>query len=199
MKRVLALVVALSAWAVVPSEAVLLTFEGVGNGAPVDGFYSGSGITFTTNALGVIDSDAGGGGNIANEPSPSTGMYFVSGPVTMDSVMGFKTFSLKYSANQPGGSVSLFDGPNGTGLFLGSITLFTTPSGLGDPNGGAFGTWFFGSITMPFYAHSAVFSGPDNHIVFDNVDVAAVPEPGTLLLLGSGMAGLALKRRRRHS
>ena len=41
------------------------------------------------------------------------------------------------------------------------------------------------------------FSGATSDAYFDNVRLEAVPEPGTLLLIGSGLTGLALRRRRR--
>lgn len=39
--------------------------------------------------------------------------------------------------------------------------------------------------------------GTDSMLYVDNVDVSPVPEPATLLLLGSGLAGLAFYRRKR--
>ena len=39
--------------------------------------------------------------------------------------------------------------------------------------------------------------GTDTALYLDNVDVAPVPEPATLVLLGSGLAGLAFYRRKR--
>ena len=49
-------------------ECSLITFEGLGNVAPIPTFDNIS----LPGWLAVIDADAGGSGNIANEPSPST-------------------------------------------------------------------------------------------------------------------------------
>jgi hypothetical protein len=49
------------------------------------------------------------------------------------------------------------------------------------------------SVTLSF----ANAGGDNIGILLDNVQIDAVPEPGTLLLIGSGLTGLALRRRRR--
>src|SRR4051812_3801536 len=108
-----------------PAEAsIVLTFEGVGNLASVNNFYNGGtdsvgnsgtnyGINFSSNSIGNIDADAGGGGNFANEPSPSTDLIFLSGgAATMNVAAGFDTgFSFYYSGNEPG-FVNVYDGLN---------------------------------------------------------------------------------------
>ena len=92
-------------WAA-PSQAavIVLTFEGIGDGAPIGNYYNGGGgpnfgIEFSDDALGLIDADAGGNGNFGGEPSPSTAMYFVEGNPYLNVAAGFTTgFSFYYTA-----------------------------------------------------------------------------------------------------
>ena len=109
-----------------PSSTIILNFEGLGNLDPILQFYNGGvsgdgysginyGVYFSTNALGIIDSDDGGTGNIANEPSPITAMFFLEGDAAIMNVpAGFTTgFSFYYSANVSEGTVSVYDGLEG--------------------------------------------------------------------------------------
>lgn len=78
-----------------------MDFEGVGNLNPVGTFYSGVGITFSSNALGIVDSDVmGGTGNFGGEPTEDTGIFFLTGASTIMNVPeGFTAgFSFWYSA-----------------------------------------------------------------------------------------------------
>jgi len=56
------------------------------------------------------------------------------------------------------------------------------------------GTW-----TIPFTSTSTLttLGQPVNIIIGTDLVLQAVPEPGTLLLLGAGIAGLATARRKR--
>ncbi|RLD43060.1 MAG: hypothetical protein DRI89_05620 [Bacteroidetes bacterium] len=107
------------------SPYIVLDFEGLGNNDPIMDFYNGGlsgkgnsgvnyGIEFGT-ALGKIDADAGGNGNFANEPSPSTIMFFLSSDqVYLNVAAGFTTaFSLYYSGGCDA-SYEVYDGLNGT-------------------------------------------------------------------------------------
>jgi len=199
------------------AAVVTLTFEGVGNQAAVNDFYNGGtdsqgnsgtnyGINFSSTSLGLIDSDAGGTGNFANEPSPSTVLFFLSGgAATMNIAAGFDTgFSFFYSANGAG-FVTVYDGLNATGNVLATLNLVSQFSDncSGDPSGD-YCNWTPVGVTFSGIAHSVDFGGTVNRIAFDNVTFGSetpggvVPEPATwaMLIAGFGMVGVAMRRRR---
>jgi hypothetical protein len=204
---------------------IVLTFEGVGNLASVLAFYDGGtdsagntgpdiGVAFLPGALGIIDSDQGGTGNIANEPSGRTVLFFQDiDAAVMTVAAGFDAgFSFYYSGNirRGAGTVAVFDGEAGSGNVLASATLDVTATPTGGCRGGdPFGDYScWRAVGLPFdgLARSVVFGGAANYIAFDNVTFGAaapfgssdVPEPGAawLAVLGAGMLTRRLTRRR---
>lgn len=206
---------ALAAPGVASAAVVTLDFEGVGDLAQVLEFYNGGtdsqgnsgtnyGVSFGENALGVIDADAGGSGNIGNEPTPSTALFFLTGSAVLNYSAGFTTgFSFWYSTVSFAGIVNVWDGLNATGNLLGTINLAALGAGPGDPNG-AFSNWAIGSLGFAGTALSIDFGGTVNQVAYDNITFGSenpnpTPEPGTLALLGFGLAGLGVARRRKVS
>lgn len=198
---------------------ITLTFEGAGNYAGVNNFYNGGtdtdghsgvnyGIVFSSTSLAVIDSDAGGAGNIGNEPSASTVLFFLSGgAATMNVAAGFDTgFSFFYSSSTAG-FVNVYDGLNDTGNLLATINLIRNIDGcVGDPTGD-FCQFSAIGVTFEGIAHSVDFGGTANQIGFDNITIgsdiagtpADVPEPVSLALAIVAFAGMVVARRRHAS
>jgi hypothetical protein len=181
---------------------VNLNYEGIGSGAAIQNFYNGGtdstsvnsgtnyGVTFSNAALGLIDLDAGGSGNFANEPSPNTIMYFLDAQPYMNYVAGFTQFSTYYSTDLPGAMLDFYTGPNGTGTKLGSSLSLPfnrpgSPACTGDPNGFPYCNWDLASIVLSGSAQSVLFVGSANRVGYDNTqfnpqedpDKAAVPGP----------------------
>ncbi len=208
-----ALAVAALAVAVPASAAVVvLDFEGLGNLTPVGDYYNGAGpasknfgVSFSPDTLAIIDADAGGTGNIANEPTPDTVMFFLnSNNAILSNAAGFTTgFSFFYSSAQAA-SVTVYDGLNGTGNVLGSINLAAqfNDGCTGDPTG-QYCNWTAVGVAFAGTAKSIDFGGTANRVAFDNItfgsDVPVVPEPGTYVLMALGLAGLGLVARRRKA
>ena len=180
-------------------QAVLLTFEGVADGTQIGSFYNSGlqdyGIVFSSNAIALVDSDAGGTGNFGGEPSPSTVMTLTgTNPtgVTIDALSGFGTsFSLYYSAVNTGGSFAIYSDAGQTGSLLASLNLAVTGSTPTPNDPGLYSPFVPVGVLFSGTARSVGLMGTDNQILFDDLNFGArptaVPEPGTLVLLGGGL------------
>jgi hypothetical protein len=170
-----------------------MTFEGLGDWESVSNYYSGGagpnyGVSFGPDALALISYNAGGSGNFINAPSGSTALFSLSDSFTMNMTAGFSTgLSFFYSA-AAAGSVSVYDGLDGTGNLLASLNLaaMTLPNDLYD-------VWAPIGIGFAGIAESVVFSGNADYIAFDNVTLNSttpVPVPPSVWLFGSSLLGL---------
>jgi hypothetical protein len=126
---------------------------------------------------------------------PSAQMIFQlsgDGTITMNVATGFADF-LSFQYGWPGfnsqPSVSVYSGANGTGILLATISLAQN----GDYVASAHPTTI---LNFSGVALSAVFAGTPDFVTWDTVsfNTVAVPEPGSLLLVGIGFAGAGVRR-----
>jgi hypothetical protein len=201
------------------ASVITLDFEGVGDGASINEFYNGGtdslgnsgvnyGISFGADSLGLIDSDAGGTGNFANEPTADTALFFSSGTAILNNALGFDTGFSFYYTSAATVAINVFSGLDLTGDLLGSIALsanFQDSSCVGDANG-SFCNWDIGSLGFAGTAKSIDFGGSANLVAFDNItfgatnpEPEAVSEPSTLAIFALGLMGLASRRFKKQS
>ena len=201
---------------IVNAGIIVLDFEGVGDNASVNDFYNGGtdslgnsgidyGVEFSSNSLGLIDSDAGGNGNFANEPSESTVLFFTNGSAIMNYLSGFDTgFSFFYSSAFDA-TINIYDDLNATGNLLGQLTITANSSDnncTGDPNG-TYCNWTNIGMSFSGLAKSVDFGGTVNRVAYDNITFGSseaqlestpVPEPSTLAVFTLGLMGLASRK-----
>ena len=203
---------------------ISLNFEGINATYPsgfatINGFYNGGtssdgtsgtnyGVEFTGNAQaiclntpGVYCSNTSRGGVAPG--SEKGGLFWLDGPNTyMNYAAGFDTgFSFNYAAPNTPGSVSVYDGLNGTGTVLATLNLGLTPSTCDSSYGALYCPFVAAGVNFAGTAKSISFAGTANFIVFDDVTfgsaVPGVPEPSTYALFGLGLAGLFYATRKR--
>ena len=214
--RILAgLAIATLAMAPAWGDVIVLDFEGLEDYEAVGDFYNGGGgedkdydIEFSEDTLALVDADAGGNGNFANEPSPDTVMFFLNANNAILNVLnGFTTgFSFYYTSSLEA-VVRVWSGLDATGELLAELFLDAQYSDgcTGDPSG-QFCNWTPVGVLFEGTAFSIDFGGTANQVGFDDITFGSnrpgdpgvdVPEPGTLALLGLGLVGLGFARRRR--
>ncbi len=197
-------------------EGVNNYFNG-GNGAD-NGFYSGPvagpgpnyGVTFGSDAI-VLPNYPYPGSNTSSAnlgPTATASMIFLSGPGDIMNVSGGITtgFSFYYSSINVPGSVTVWSGPDATGIALATLVLPTTPTSY--PTEPWFSPFLPAGVSFAGTAMSVDFSGTANQIAFDDITLGSaspmtspVPEPSRIAslsgLLAIGLLGFVWQRRRR--
>jgi hypothetical protein len=148
------------------------------NGALLNSAYSGLGATFNSTARVVV-----GGGGVTSQPNFATGG---ATDLTTPLELVFDTFASSVGAANVFASSFTLTAFDINGNVLGSVNSIDFPgavslSGLGDIKSATFST------TNQY--------GIDD-LTFDTVTTAAVPEPGSIALVGLGLFGFAASRRK---
>jgi hypothetical protein len=154
---------------VVNTSCIVLDFEGVGNLKPVGTMQTVLGdASFSITTLGLVDGDAGGNGNFANEPSPDTVVTGSNVPI-ISMMLENPVIEVSWYYSSPlETAVRIYD--SNDNLIVPQINQDATPLGIGDIEGEVYGTW----IADYFEAGSSIikkveFEGFVNTALWDNI------------------------------
>ena len=175
------------------SQPILINFEGLQNLEYILNYYNGGqgslhtspgpnyGVSFGSGAQAVISMTAGGSGNFEGNPSGKTIGFFLSGGgLVMNVAAGFTGgFSFFYAATPSAGTVTVYDGLNGSGNILATIPLPVTGANCGGSIY-TYSCWKSQGVTFSGTAKSVDFGGSANHIGFDDITLGSqtpAPQP----------------------
>jgi hypothetical protein len=173
--------------------SILEHYNGGTDGAAVAG--ANLGVSFTADALGLKNDVLGP--YFSNAPSPLGVMAPVGANSTLNVAGGFTSFiSFWYSSSAfVLQGVNVYSGLNGTGSLLASFNLVNNAQANGCTSSPY---CLFDQVTSTFSGtgRSVTFGNSANLAAFDNVNISAVPETTTTLMMSLGLVGLFLARRR---
>lgn len=196
------------------ANSTSLTFQGLKDGEAISNFYNGGtggfgsmsnynfGITFSSNALAIKSYLKGGSGGFNPTQTTSTALFFTGTSGYMNVSGGFNNgINFLYVAGATG-TVTVWSGANGTGTVLATINLAPNGgSGSGCSGYPSLCNWTAVGLSFSGTAQSVSFSGASNQLGITDITIgssrAAVPEPSSLLLFGSGLLVLSSRLRRR--
>ena len=158
------------------------------SGSPSDPCLQSGPTQYCVNAAGVL-TIAGNGAGVGGT-STFTGTF--NGTT---GTWNYGALLLEISGVSGPGAVQLFaaDAANGLGSSAPPADLTLTSTSLAALG---FGTFSVVNPTITFILADTIYSDNSNNFVLTPV-ASGVPEPGSIFLIGSGLAGLALFRRRR--
>jgi hypothetical protein len=193
MHRLLLLVLLLScsSLAFAGPTTYSINFEQLGAYTQVTSQYSADDVTFT-NAMQVTEPDFNyfefpphsGAGAITDDPGNPITLSFATG---VASVSGWYADPYGVVITAYDASDNVLDVIDGTGVDGSDLSFYLTAAFNSDP---------ITSVTISDDGYGA--NGPDGEIV-DDLTITATPEPGSFLLLGTGLLGLAGALRRKFA
>ena len=184
------------------SATVTLDFEGQESFASINIPANQYGIAANGALLALVNDGFGSGlngENFSNEPVSGSSVMFATQSLPgeraeISSTSGFNQSVSFYYSSSAAGSVVARDA---SGAVVGQFDFAANSTNPDHP----FNAWNIGTFLINGLAKSIDFSGAYVDGVgiaaFDNLTVNAVPLPGALLLLPSGLAMLGMMRRRK--
>jgi len=172
----------------------LIDFEGYADQESILTVLGPPDVTFGPSWIALIDQDAGGSGNFANEPSPDTSTVYMA-PEPINFSEGVQYVEFYYSAAESSIPVTLnaWDGPDATGTIVATAqgtTVGVNPPAdcTGDPTG-AYCLWAQLSVSSATndILSVSIEGAVANYFGFDNmVFCTAQPETGACCLVDGG-------------
>lgn len=140
------------------------------------------GLTFTANAQAIVSASKGGSGNFINNPGGYPVMFFQTGDTaTMTATNGIQVALWFYYSALQAGLATVYDGPNGTGNILASITLPPNNSGCTTYK---LCVWTPVGVPLSTTAGSISFSGIADYLAVDTIHLGS-PLITTIVLSSS--------------